>query len=59
MSGAEALEGLQEKAPDLILLDLMMPEMDGLEVCRRLKSNDSTASIPVIFLTASVVRLTD
>ena len=38
--------------PDVILLDIMMPEMDGLEVCRRLKKNDATKDIPVIFLTA-------
>jgi len=38
--------------PELILLDIMMPEMDGYEVCRRLKSNPFTADIPVIFVTA-------
>ena len=53
ISGAEALEGVREKVPDLILLDLMMPEMDGLEVCRRLKADPATQQIPVIFLTAS------
>ena len=52
-SGAEALEGVQVQLPDLILLDLMMPEMDGLETCRRLKANPRTQAIPVIFLTAS------
>jgi diguanylate cyclase (GGDEF)-like protein/PAS domain S-box-containing protein len=48
-------EGLQRAAftkPDLILLDVMMPELDGFEVCRRLKSNEATADIPVIFMTA-------
>jgi DNA-binding response OmpR family regulator len=52
-SGAEALEGVRVQAPDLILLDLMMPEMDGLEVCRRLKADATVRQIPVIFLTAS------
>jgi two-component system, sensor histidine kinase and response regulator len=52
-SGSEALARLQVQVPDLILLDLMMPEMDGLEVCRRLKNDPITQEIPVIFLTAS------
>jgi two-component system sensor histidine kinase/response regulator len=52
-SGTEALEGVRVQLPDLILLDLMMPEMDGLEVCRRLKADPATRQIPVIFLTAS------
>jgi signal transduction histidine kinase len=52
-SGAKALEGVRVQLPDLILLDLMMPEMDGLEVCRRLKADPLTQAIPVIFLTAS------
>ncbi len=52
-SGAAALQRVQKKLPDLILLDFMMPEMDGLEVCRRLKSDPATKNVPVIFLTAS------
>jgi signal transduction histidine kinase len=52
-SGAEALKGIRVRVPDLVLLDLMMPEMDGLEVCRRLKADPLTQAIPVIFLTAS------
>ena len=52
-SGAAALQRVQKKPPDLILLDLMMPDMDGLEVCRRLKAEPATRNIPIIFLTAS------
>jgi two-component system, sensor histidine kinase and response regulator len=52
-SGAQALERAHAQPPDLILLDLMMPEMDGLEVCQRLKAEPLTLQIPVIFLTAS------
>lgn len=51
-SGQEALEFIREDVPDLILLDVMMPGLDGFEVCRRLKTNLMTSSIPVIFLTA-------
>ncbi|MCP4219982.1 MAG: response regulator [bacterium] len=51
-SGAEALKFLKSRTPDLILLDIMMPEMDGIEVCRRLKENTKTRDIPVIFITA-------
>jgi len=51
-SGFEALDFVNEKLPDLILLDIMMPEMDGIEVCKRLKSNEITKKIPIIFLTA-------
>ena len=52
-SGAQALEGVRVQVPDLILLDLMMPEMDGLEVCRRFKADPAVRNIPIIFLTAS------
>lgn len=51
-SGAKALQIIEKKPPSLILLDIMMPEMDGMEVCRRLKDNPKTENIPVIFLTA-------
>ena len=52
-SGEQALERVKLAHPDLILLDLMMPDMDGLEVCQRLKQNSEYADIPIIFLTAS------
>lgn len=52
-SGAEALALIADgEPPDLVLLDVMMPEMDGYEVCRRLKSGRATRDIPVIFVTA-------
>jgi diguanylate cyclase (GGDEF)-like protein len=51
-SGAKALEACAKQLPDLVLLDVMMPEMDGYEVCRRLKADPLTADIPVIFVTA-------
>ena len=50
--GEQALEVAQKSRPDLILLDIMMPDMDGFEVCRRLKKDPATAGIAVIFLSA-------
>jgi len=54
MDGQSALEVVAEDPPDLILLDVMMPGMDGYEVCERLKANKKTRGIPVIFVTAKV-----
>lgn len=51
-SGAAALAAVQAELPDMILLDIMMPEMDGYEVCRRLKADERTRDIPVIFVSA-------
>jgi len=51
-NGETALSIAQKAAPDLILLDIMMPGIDGFEVCRRLKNDPATADIPVIFLSA-------
>ena len=51
-SGARGLDYASQSTPDLILLDVMMPEMDGFEVCRRIKAAHQLRDIPVIFLTA-------
>jgi phosphate regulon transcriptional regulator PhoB len=51
-SGEEALRQVQAAPPDLVILDLMMPSMDGLEVCRRLRQDPATASLPIVMLTA-------
>ena len=51
-SGAQALRLVEESPPDLILLDILMPDMDGYEVCRRFKARAATRNIPIIFLTA-------
>ncbi len=50
--GLEALELIAKKAPDLVLLDVMMPKMSGFEVCKRLKNDSKTADIPIIMVTA-------
>lgn len=51
-NGAEVLAAAARERPDAILLDWMMPEIDGPETCRRLKADPATADVPVIFLTA-------
>jgi len=53
-NGKDALEIANEEHIDLVLLDIMMPNMDGYEVCTRLKSNNKTKDIPIIFITAKV-----
>lgn len=52
MDGESALEAVGEEPPDLILLDIMMPGINGFEVCKQLKGNPETANIPVVFLSA-------
>jgi PleD family two-component response regulator len=51
-SGERALATIGKEAPDLILLDIMMPNMDGFEVCRQLKADQGTTGIPIIFISA-------
>ncbi len=55
-NGTEALLYLEKKHPALILLDIMMPDIDGFEVCRRLKQDATLAEIPIIFLTAKTEK---
>jgi two-component system, sensor histidine kinase and response regulator len=55
-TGLEAINIVNEEMPDLILLDVMMPDMDGIEVCQRLQSREETRSIPVIFITARTTK---
>lgn len=52
LNGKEAIEKAIENKPDLVLLDIMMPEMNGFDVCRKLKNSPITNNVPVIFLTA-------
>jgi two-component system, cell cycle response regulator len=52
MNGVDALESVQRVKPDIVLLDVMMPGMDGIEVCRRIKGNPQTHHIPVVMVTA-------
>lgn len=55
-NGQAALDAIAEEHPDLVLLDIMLPEIDGFEVCRRIKSQEETRQIPVIMLTAKKSR---
>ena len=51
-NGKQALEIARVQLPDIVLLDMLMPEMDGIEVCQALKANEETKDIPVIFVTS-------
>lgn len=55
-NGKEGLEKAQELVPDVIITDLMMPEMDGLEVCRRVRANEIISHIPIIIITAKITE---
>jgi CheY-like chemotaxis protein len=55
-NGEEALASIAQRAPDLILLDILMPGMDGNEVARRLKADPATANIPIIMVTVQIDR---
>jgi putative two-component system response regulator len=55
-NGDKALKSATKSPPDLILLDVMMPGMDGYEVCRQLKSHAETAAIPVVFVTGKLSK---
>lgn len=52
VNGADALQQIAQAVPDLILLDVMMPEMDGIELCRRLRADERTRGVPILMLTA-------
>jgi two-component system OmpR family response regulator len=51
-SGAEALDIITQQHPDLVILDIIMPDLDGFEVCRRIRTNPFTGKIPILFLTS-------
>ena len=55
-NGQQALDAIAEEHPDLVLLDIMLPEIDGFEVCQRIKDDPATKGIPVIMLTAKKSR---
>jgi two-component system phosphate regulon response regulator PhoB len=59
IDGAEALAAIAKEPPDLVMLDLNLPRVDGWEVCRRLKSDPKTKSIPIIMLTAAHANVDD
>ncbi len=57
--GEEAIQKVQDDQPDLVILDLNIPKMDGFEVCKRIKDSDSTRSLPVVMLTAAYPTVED
>ena len=59
LNGLEAVNKVKTHCPDIILLDGMMPEMDGFEACKILKSSEKTKNIPIVFLTANYTDVQD
>ena len=57
--GREALEVIRAERPDLVLADVLLPVLGGVELCRRLKAEPATASIPVVLMSAAVRRVAD
>lgn len=57
--GASALQRVQHEPPDVILLDSDLPKIDGAEVCRRLKTDESTADIPIVMMTSDYIDIYD
>ena len=53
-TGSEALEKVRNRPPDVVFLDLMLPDLDGYEVCRALKSSDTTSQVPIVIVTARI-----
>jgi len=58
-NGIEALEIINNEKPDIIVSDILMPEMDGFRLCRELKTNEGTKDIPIIFYTATYTEYED
>ncbi len=58
-NGVEALETIQNSIPDIVVSDIMMPEMDGFELCRRMKADDDLKAIPFLFYTATFLDSRD
>lgn len=52
--GRKALETVEEEVPDIIFLDFMLPGMDGMEICRRLKKNEKTRPVPIVLMSSSL-----
>ena len=52
LDGQQAIDAVQRSLPDLVLLDIMMPDIDGYEICRRLRAEESTRELPIMFLSS-------